>query len=413
MAQERGRGTGTSSSDRTIIFACCGGLALLAVLAVVGTILMWLYVIRPSLPQMSRPGMLDATQPVVGEDLLAKSTFFEDSRLGPVTDIAIGDLDGQEGEDIVAVGRDGAAFLALDGTLTSFQGFPRGGKRAADVLAVVDVDGDGVCEYLRRGDVLWSTHTPELIGHDGQTLWTLPSDLEHSWLLAPGDVDGDGELEFAGSSLEGLFLLESDGALAWRQPLETGMSGAQVQMMDMDGDGQPEVVHSRMSQEEREMELVGRDRDGKVTHSIGRPIGALPTNVFMGFTVCRWPTTSGDPHVLTTASRRLELFDLKGETVLELEAEEAMPFDRVIATPVALRPNQPHVAVLVVSSAWEATFLHIYDAQGEELYREAREMIDPDAVWPALRAWQPPGEDMEVLLAGGANGVWEYRLSSD
>lgn len=397
------------TGDRKVIFGCCGGAVLLAILLVVGGWVFYKQGIEPNLPQMSPPESLEAEGPSVGADLMERAVFFEDERLGIVFDIAIADFDGEAGDEVVCAGMHGAAILREDGTLASFIEFPRQQDASYGSLAeVLDADGDGSPEFLTSSNTLMVRGpAAALLDADGAVLWRTEVDLGP---LAAGDVDGDGELEFVGRGDHGLTLLETDGTVQWQHEVEGG-PGSSVGMADANGDEVDEIIHLRIEQEEARVEIIGRNAEGEVVHEAAREQGWFRGGFASNFSICPWPTADGAPHSLSPASKHILLGALDGETVLRGEATGTNIIDNVWGIPFHARAgDDPLLASIAISNKFEATYLRIHDAEGTLLFERATKLTGDDPIWFGLAAWQPPGEGREVLLVGGNGKVWKYEM---
>jgi len=360
---------------------------------------------------MSPPESLEAEGPLIGADLMERTLLFEREDLRVVSEIAIVDFDGTPGGEIVCAATFGAAILKGDGTLQSVIEFPREEDAPYGIIADVrDVDGDGSFEFLMSSDMLFSRGAAALLKKNGQLLWRSEVALGP---LAAGDVDGDGEFEFAGQSDDGLTLLETDGSVQWQRDVAGG-PGSSVGMADVDGDGLAEIIHMRIEAEEALVEIIGRDETGQVVHAEERKQGWLAGGFASSFSLCPWPTGDGEAHILNPANNHILLGTLAGETVLRGAATGTRIVDYAWGTPFRARAGgEPLLASIALSNKFEATHLRIHDADGELLFERATKLSDDDAIWPSLAAWQPPGEDHEVLLVGGNGKVWRYEAAAD
>src|SRR6185295_3356852 len=109
--------------------------------------------------------------------------------------------------------------------------------------------------YIDRGGGGWQTGA--FIGEDGARLWQ-PDALQGMDDLAAGDVDGDGVPEFVvGYNGDGgIHLHDAAGKRRWR---EDDGNVWHVEVVDTDGDGRCEIVHSNAGGD-----LTVRDASGKV-----------------------------------------------------------------------------------------------------------------------------------------------------
>lgn len=163
----------------------------------------------------------------------------------PVGYPVLGDVNGDGIADIVVATYgffgDMSEIIALDGGGQQIwsRSLPQGSKPTA-APAMADLNQDG------RSDVVYGTN----LGRVG-ALSTAVSPPTHLWgpvlvstskivALALGDVDGDGRLEILVAS-DKLYCLEAEnGAPAWTLPL--GSDVCCLALADVDGDGAPEIV---------------------------------------------------------------------------------------------------------------------------------------------------------------------------
>lgn len=171
---------------------------------------------------------------VSGQGLLVKSVYLKDKRLGRITDIAMGLLDAKPGTETVLVGEGGALITGGDRTAGEFTRFS-----STDRVNIIDLEGDGVCEFMNRGS--WCSDAA-VLNHDGSVRWSYGgSDGVDD--MSAGDMNGDGKLEFAVgfNGGGGLHLVSTDGKKIWR---EDDGNVWHVEIVDANKDGKPDVVHS-------------------------------------------------------------------------------------------------------------------------------------------------------------------------
>ncbi len=168
------------------------GCAMAVVLLAIGAYL----VIRAFvLPEFSS---VDTAQDVgkpgvrLGKGFLRPSVFLKDDKLGFITDIALGKVDSNPKVDMVIAGRPGADFVSGNGKTLSRCSFP---DDLCLIPQVVDVESDGVCEFLNRD----GPGGPSLLDHHGKLLWAYRAETQGGSAdnACAGDLNGDGFLKFA------------------------------------------------------------------------------------------------------------------------------------------------------------------------------------------------------------------------
>jgi hypothetical protein len=262
----------------------------------------------------------------------------------------------------------------------------------ASHIDIVDVEGDGVCEFMNRGswgDDAW------LKGHSGEGLWVYGGADAVDDACA-GDIDGDGALEFAVgfNGPGGIHLLDTDGHVLWR---EADSNVWHVEMADTDDDGSLDVIHSSS-----EWGLTIRGRDGSILQE-NRGIAN-----FYKFSLCRWPGSSDAQHLVTCGDGRIAIVDFEGQIVARLDAPAAHHLGEARAASVKLDPGAPALfAVLVDFRSWGRSALYLYDGEGTLAYHEVL------GERSAAIASAPAGDSgAEALLVGGEDRVWRYRIGT-
>lgn len=167
------------------------------------------------------------------------------------------------GGEIVAAGRFGAQILDLNGnfkreilfepSLTKIKiGWYQQNhyKAAVDNLQIVDLDGDGNCEFFsfgslegvtvydREGNIAWK--------YGGEETEDLFQDRDFDKEVyvteaAVGDLDGDGQAEYiVARRNDGIRVFDKNGNEKWFQPDE--FPTATMRVIDLDGDGRSEFL---------------------------------------------------------------------------------------------------------------------------------------------------------------------------
>jgi len=326
---------------------------------------------------------------ITGSGVLTQTVFLTDSQLGAVTDLVWGKLDGASSPKLCVSGTGAAVFTDRQGKSLASVTFP--GTNQA--LSVVDVEGDGVCEFINRGS--WGMQAA-LYDHRGKQLWTYggSSGVDD---MAAGDVDGDGREEFVVgfNGGGGVHLLDSQGKLRWKK---NDGNVWHVEITDTNGDGRPEILHSCAAGE-----MVIRDASGAELLR-QRP----PTGYFSHFSLSAWPDRGATPlRVISGSAGSVQVLDFQAKVLANLTAPDAPQLGAARATPVKLHAGQPaFFAVLVDVQTWNRALLYLYDAQGQLVYEESL----PERA-QALAAL-PESNGAESLLVGGEGRVWKYQAGA-
>ncbi len=330
------------------------------------------------------PAHLESPAVLVGSGFLVRSSFLWDIRLGAVTDIVLADLDPGPGLELGIAGSWGALLRSEDtGTESAVTFSPR-----AAHVDIVDVEGDGVCEYMNRGS--WIVD-PSLLGHDGRQLWTYggPSGVDD---MCAGDVDGDGRLEFVVgfNGGGGVHLLDSKGNRKWQKP---DGNVWHVEIMDADGDRKAAIVHSNAAGQ-----MTVRDRLGAITRR------RSPGGYFSEFSLCRWPSKDGREHALFAEGDTVWLFDSNGRAAAQFDAPGCGDRGHARGVPARIWPDRDeYFAVLLSYRLWGRSVLYVYDPAGALVYQE----VLPQAC-TSIAALSLDGSGADTILVGGLCEVWQY-----
>jgi len=313
-----------------------------------------------------RPQSLDQPGVRMGSGWLQATRFHEDPRLGSITQIVRRGADG----DLAIVGTRAALFLPAHSEPPRLVEF---GAEAGHAELVEWPDGGP--RFLDRGAGGWQTGA--LIGPDGVRLWQPASGMGMNDLAA-GDLDGDGVPEFAVgyNGGGGVRLLDAAGHERWR---ELDGNVWHVEILDADGDGHPEIVHSNAAGQ-----VTVRDAAGKVL-TRGQAEG-----YFSHFSVVRWPPERTG--LLQSGDGRTDVLDLDGRTRVRLETPDTSFLGEARGA-VARLGGTDHLVVATSLGHWERTELFVFD-EGDVL--RYREVLRADCV--AITTAEPEG----FLLGCGA-----------
>lgn len=318
-----------------------------------------------------------------------KSLRVTDARLGTVTDMVRGNLDGKPGEETGVAGENGALFLRSDGTPVGFVGLAGSGSG----FCFVDVEGDGTTEYLHRG--AWGSDV-QLLDHSGAKVWSYGDVVGVDYADA-GDLNGDGIMDFAVgfNGGGGLHAVNSSGTTVWKQ--SDGNVWC-VRIADVNGDGVNEIVHSNAGGQ-----LVVRNGSGTTLSN------ATPTPYFSHFTLCMWPDASGMPRPVYTGAGKVRILDQHAKVLASFDAPDLGELGKVSAATARLSSGgKPVLATLVTYAQWDRAVLYVHDTgTGKLLYEE----ILPEC-GGAVAALPAVSGNTDVLLVGGTGHVWQIAPSA-
>lgn len=397
-------------------------------------------IVAPLRSSKEIPAELEEARVILGADLLSRSQFVRTNQLDSwrdirdpaklkgsldsIEDIALGELDGNPGLDIGIAGRFGALLFDRQGNVKerNLYEFERKMVKLGPIesetekgmlgdMQIVDIEGDGVCEYLGRGSI----HGGAVFNHQGKVLWSYGDFTEEKTAidnLTVGDVDGDGVAEFV-ASWEAIEVFDRHGTKRWAQ--EDEFSG-QVEVVDVDGDGRNEILNQSGHG------MMIRDSEGQVIKKVEMPI-------YIGrFTLCENHHEKKPPQILTVDSGSVWLIDFDGQTTAKFDAPLShlvKPTPRVIDMPgmsepvtitdedvykaegvwVKLIKEQPaYLAIIAQFVVMDRSIFYVYDAQGKLVYQEILpEQCSSIAVLPSEDESRQPS-----LLVGGEETIWRY-----
>jgi hypothetical protein len=409
-----------------LILSC----VLLATIAFAGWVIYSFYARLSVYKPPEIPHELREARIVVGSEFLSRNQFVTTSEswvnfdtpkgVGSIEDISIGELDSHPGIDIAIAGRYGAMIVDRNGVKQSqiqyeFEAeqkkiiifnVPKTRTMLGDVR-VIDIEGDGTCEYLARG----SLDGAAVFSHQGKRLWSYGAFTDEKTSiddLAAGDLNGDGVSEFI-SSWDAIELFDRHGRKGWAQPLDGGLH--QMEIVDVDGDRKNEIIHSSAGG------LTVRDGLGKILKEVEMPF------YLSHFHLCAKPDEQ-QSHILVVEDDNVWLVDFKGNVVKKFAAPlTRFPNPRKPAKDdifylseidvytakgvwVKLKADQPpFLAVVTEFAALDRSVLYIYSTEGRLVYQE----VMPEGCSSIAVLSQEDGSSAQEFLVGGTNTVWRYH----
>lgn len=370
---------------RRLSFVCLAVASSLALLPCAGCGWGFLSRLIPPNASTQTPAQLNPPAVLIGASTLSRKIYLQDLPTGPVTDIIMGELHPGKGTEIGIAGSRGAVFVDRNGRIKSSVAF----GSPAEHVDIVDVERDGVCEFLNRGS--WAINT-SLLAHGGKTVWTHNASTGIDDTTA-GDINGDGRLEFVVgfNGGGGVTLLSARGKPVWNR---SDANVWHVEMTDANYDGRLDIVHSNAAGQ-----ITVRDGQGRVIRR------AKPLPYFSSFSLCRWPNPASRQYAVLCESNAVWLLDWNGRTVAQLKAPRGGSLGHARATLVKLKPNRPHYfAVLVDFENWQRSILYVYDSTKALVYQEVL-----PASCASLAALKIGSSPVEALLVGANGQVWQYQ----
>ena len=399
-----------------VVVAFCASIAWFAYSLFTGALLG--YQPAPTPAQLKEPRI------VIGKNFLSRSEFLKTTFLesvkgvGSISDVAVGEFDPHPGLDVVVAGSSGAFVFDRDGVQRSRTVFqfktsnvkvgpfntPKVDTMLGDVQ-VIDLEADGVCEYLARGGLDGAA----VFDHLGRMVWTYGKYTEEKTAiddLTVGDLDGDGIAELV-VSWNGIEVFDKSGKR--RSQLEEKYPGSPIEVVDTNGDGKNEIISGGGA-------LNIRDATGRIIKSLELPI-------YLGhFSLCKMPGRK-QPAILTAQDGSLWLIDFEGKTLAQFNAPLSKFDDTVERLPdgeeihgtsvykskgiwIKLANDRPeYLAVINSFAGLDRSVFDVFTSAGELVYQE---VLPEECLSIAML---PPADPAGVpeLLVAGERTVWRYR----
>jgi hypothetical protein len=324
----------------------------------------------------------------LGPNGFERELMFEKAELNGIASLAWGRIDSDT--VLVAAGSQGAVFLTREGRLRRFVSFDRTLARAAPV----DVEGDGVFEFMGRGG---GWRPVSLLDTMGRTIWEF-SRIQSVVpdCMAAGDLDGDGLSEFVvGMNAKGGIHVYSDTGIEKARWNASNVFA--IEIADINGDGRPEVIHSTRSDPRPGIWM--RDTTGYV-------IRRIETDAVF-FSLCQRPDSLGKTAILAADKKTnsYRMLDFEGRQLAEMDVRP-IGYDPA-GCPVRFRADQkPWFALSSSLSEKERrSLLAIFDPDGKCVYEEI--FSTPDIAILPLRTGVDGSEE---LLVGSGTQIWKYVL---
>jgi hypothetical protein len=335
-------------------------------------------------------------------DYLTERVIFKDDFLGPVTGINRMSCRPGTGMELIVAMYGGIVFLNESYQEQSRINFA--GLRFNMIEPLYDDKNS--CWFLayRYGEGVY------LFGPSGKEIWSytqsdssgLHVDGAHS-----GDIDGDGKIEFAifYRYRQGILLVDSDGKTRWEHPV---YSLGHLEIADIIGDGITRIIYTNSNNANGITDFTVLDSDGNIANQ-----QKIATNSYE-FAVIKWPNKVDKPNILLTENRNIRIVDIRGETVIQLNAPGCRPFGDVKAVTVKFKKEEPEYLAVRKNLHPDLSILYIYDANGKLVYQKT-EVIESVSA-PTLAAMPINETGTEILLVGVSAGylgtqVLEYSLT--
>jgi hypothetical protein len=297
---------------------------------------------------------------ISGEGNFERHTFYSDDGLGNVSQINVGWPADREGADIAVVGSHGADFIDSSGQMKKQVRFS---INQYSPVVVARTGSSGEYGFLTR-DQSWSAPAT-LFDNQGHVSWQ-SKDWPGVDDSAAGDVLGNGQLSIVVgfNAAGGLALFDGQGKKLWNKAEGNVWH---VEMLDTNGDGRDEVLHS-----DAKGQLLVRNEKGDVISRY------LPGTYVSFFALTGWGGEKRPSHILIPVSKGSEgqekpafvLLEANGNKTIELDSPLGNLFTRVGAAPIRFGKGIRHFAVLENYSPSDRSMLVLYTEDGQIVYQE-------------------------------------------
>lgn len=316
---------------------------------------------------------------VTGADGLTKRVVYRNAELAPITSVS------KNGAGMHVIGRSGAVVLDDGGTPRATVTFEESGGETV----AVDIDRDGVSEYVNRGG---GWQQVSVIGSDGRTKWKYPQRRTLFGgapnTMAFGDLDQDGKLEFVVgmNGGGGVIVLDEHGTVLRKT---AGANVFSLEIADIIPGGALEVLHSK----ERSVDV--RAADGTLLTNIPLPSYSF-TLLQRGPPMFVCVDAGGSAHTL-------RLIDVNGS----IRGSYLLPdrgHVRANAAGVATGSKPLLVAWRTLRATGHRSALYVFEADGTLRYHEIFEAPSITVSAPA----DAPG----TFYVGANETVWQYGIAT-
>ncbi len=160
--------------------------------------------------------------------------------------VAVGDVDGDGQPEIVV------SLLQLDGSLGEYVILEHDGRVGSSMIEVPytslfppslgDINNDGHAEIV----VVSEEKNVYVLNHKGILIAGFPTRTKSEIMSSPvlGDIDGDGSLEIATTTLDHVYAWHNDGTHVNGFPIYVRGRNSYPLLVDIDGDGKSEIIFS-------------------------------------------------------------------------------------------------------------------------------------------------------------------------
>ncbi len=351
--------------------------------------------------QKERPDELKKLLGSTSSDYLTRRVVFDDMSLGKVSRIIRGSYRPNIGPETVLAFHRGVVYLNDSYEVQSRIEFSDGYFQTVSPVHTADDTPHFITYKLFEHAAL--------LDYNGKEVWRAAGAADEGRYVdgvQSGDIDGDGKDEFAvyHRYREGILLIDESGRTLWKHPVN---ALGHLEMKDVRGNDKEEILYSNSNNANRLTVFRTLNSEGVLVDELEISTASYE------FVVIGWPVMEVRPNILLTEENEIRVVDMKGTTVVQLEAPGCRTFGKVIAVTVRFQKDEP--AFLAVRKVLhpDLAVLFVYDANGSLVFQSAQ--IIEGSMQPSLAAVSADGTSIERLLVGHGHGygerIVEYSLA--
>ncbi|MCK4846236.1 MAG: VCBS repeat-containing protein [Deltaproteobacteria bacterium] len=344
---------------------------------------------------------------ISGDELFSKTVLNEEVLISNITDIFIRPKTPLGEGEIILAGSNGAIFLDLDdpSVVNSSVYF----EDDADFVEVIDVEGDGVEEFMGRG--CWCK-PPIVIDSAGETIWKYDRAGDKVVDMVAADMDGDGELEFVSALRDGgLRIIDRNDKKIFKKKTSPVRH---LEVADVDGDGRLDIIFTTIGGQVMVVDSLGKwlstvkDTEASALRDSTELSSIKEDELEVGdFTLVARPEVDGEEFIVSVADGAVRFHDLFGKVVKEVSIERAYGSTDIRGVGFESVGENAYVAVLLVYTGVEKSVLLVFDEDLSLVYEEVFEGLYYAIAKEPARV----SDGAETLLIGGQGGLIRYALT--
>lgn len=344
---------------------------------------------------------------ISGGELFSKTVLNEEVFISNITDIRIRPKTPISEGEIIMAGSIGAVFLDLDdpSVVNSYVYF----EDDADFVEVIDIEGDGVEEFMGRG--CWCK-PPIVIDSAGDTMWKYERAGEKVVDMVAADMDGDGELEFVSALRDGgIRIIDRNDKKIFKKKTSPVRH---VEVVDVDSDGRLDIIFTTIGGQVMVVDSLGnwlstvKDTEASALRdSTDSPSIKEDEFKVRDFTLVVRSGADGKGSIISADEGVVRFHDLFGKVLKEVSVERAYGSTDIRGVGFESVGENAYVAVLLVYTGVEKSVLLVFDEDFSLVYEEVLE-----GLYYAIAKEPARGSGgVETLLIGGKGGLIRYAIA--